>query len=70
MPDFCVGVIGNVTVTTPEFVLIVLLVISLCSHRSGRIVDRICARKCSLLSVSFSLTALQTASGPRRNLPP
>ena len=94
-------------ITTPKFVLIVLLTISLWLYRSGRIVDCInlialialtvslvvlliaslwslwllwpyrwlycfdfCARKCSLLSVSFSLIAPQTANGPRRNSPP
>ena len=77
-------------VTTPRFVLIILLDISLWSNCFGRIVDCIAlialialfwpycwsylfdfrAWKYFLLLVSFSLTALQTASGSKWNLPP
>ena len=70
---FCVSAIGDITVTTPKFVLIVSLIILLWLHCSGRIVDCfdcICARKCFLLLVSFSLIAPQTASGFRQNSSP
>ena len=54
MPDLCVGVIGDLT-SCRDAEAFGLIVFVLGSV---------------LLLVSFSLTAAQTASGPKRNSPP